>query len=69
MSMGPGYGPPRPTGPGATAPAAPPLVTPVWGSLCCGGGSETGKICLWIRLYSPPAQLTSYDWELFNAMN
>ena len=25
----PGYGPPRPTGPGAAAPAAPPIVTPL----------------------------------------
>src|SRR4029434_4053394 len=29
MSMGPSYGTPRPTGPGATAPAAPPIVTPL----------------------------------------
>ena len=26
MSIGPSYGPPRTTGPGATAPAAPPIV-------------------------------------------
>ena len=29
MSMAHDYGPPRPMGPGATAPAAPPIVTPL----------------------------------------